>query len=106
MSACGVEEVDTAGGQRRPLVGSFSAEGVSRQLGMASRCLLQGRLLLSPCLSLACLGGGEESRRGRGAAASPSISTFKFHFLSQPFFLVANYHLLQDVKNILPGINC
>lgn len=55
------------------------------------------------CLQLA---SAAKKKEGRGAAASPSITTFKFHFLSQPFFLVANYHLLQDVKNILPGINC
>lgn len=65
-----------------------------------------GWLLFAPLLSLARLSGRGESRRGCGTAASPSITTFKFHFLSQPFFLVANYHLLQDVKNILPGINC
>lgn len=65
-----------------------------------------GWLPFAPLLSLACLSGRGESRRGCDTAASPSITTFKFHFLSQPFFLVANYHLLQDVKNILPGINC
>jgi len=86
---------------QRAEAGSFSPGGHAGSVGLAGCVVAEASSLR--CLWLA---SAAEKKAGHGAAASPSITTFKFHFLSQPFFLVANYHLLQDVKNVLPGINC